>query len=251
MGPAPLRQQSVIKPELDSDIKPRELGAMLIAGATYKQSGVTGTQAGMNGSSIIPLGLAMCIIFAAACIGTASAGEPSTSAAAIVVTFPITAPDSTEQDVAAQYRLEPIEQRTSQVLARRIVVYRIPAGRTQADVLKQIGADARISSAQPNFEYMAPMDQPPDPVVAGGPPAQTPSGKTGRRATVTAGKPESHRGRASSPRVALARENTPRASLPREEPASTSQRSRISSLGGNLAWPTADEPFVGTPRGSR
>lgn len=224
---------------------------MSIVGATQKQFSVTGTQARMNGSSVMPLALAVCVVFVAACIGTASAGEPPTSGAAIVVTFPITAPDSMEQDVATQYHLEPIERRTSQVLARRIVVYRIPAGRTQADVLKQIGADARVSSAQPNFQYMAPVDQAPDPVVAGGSPDQTPPGKAGRRATVTAGKPESHRGRASNPRLALARENTPRASLPREEPASTSQRSRVSSLGGNLAWPTADEPFVGTPRGSR
>lgn len=226
---------------------------MLIGCATHKQFGVTGTQARMSSSVI--LALAMCIACVAACIGTASAGDP-TSASAILVTFPITAPDSTEQDVAAQYHLEAIERRTSQVLARRIVVYRVPDGRAQADVLKLISADVRVSSAQPNLEYMAPIEQPSDPVVASRPRQETQSEKNAPRATATAaaGKSGPDRRRTSARRVALAPEPkpkpTPRALL-REDSTTPSPSSRISLLGGRLAWPTADEPFVGTPRSNR
>ena len=212
---------------------------MLIADATRKQLAITGTQARMSRASAT---LALCMALAAVTVGAASADAPPTSTAKIVVTFPITAPDSTEQDVAARYRLEPIERRDSPALARRIVVYRIPDGRAQADVLNQIGADARVSSAQPNFAYTAPLDQAPDPVVASRPREETPPGRTRRRGTASAGKPEADRRRA---------DRAPSTTLPREDAASPSPRSRISSLGGDLAWPTADEPFVGPLRGGR
>ena len=206
------------------------------------QFGAAETPAEGRITSAIFLALALFLVVMTG-FATARAGESPTPANAIVVTIPLTAPDSTEQDVATHYRLETIERRSSQVLERRIVVYRIPDGRTPVDVLRDISGDARVSSAQPNLEYLPQPDQTPAPVIASRPRDDKPSGKAARR---TAGKPEPARHRATSPRLALAPETAPRA-LPREAPASFAPRSRISSLGGNLAWPTADEPFVGTP----
>jgi hypothetical protein len=218
---------------------------MSTASATHTQLGVTPTPAERRitfaGSWILAL-----VLVAMAGFATARAGESPTPANAIVVTVPLTAPESTEQDVATHYRLETIERRSSQVLERRIVVYRIPDGRTPADVLRQISADARVSSAQPNFEYSPPPDPARDRVIASRPRETTPSGKTARRATSVASKPEPDRRRVVTPRLAVAPEIAPRP-LAREASTALIPRSRISSLGSNLAWPTADEPFVGTP----
>jgi hypothetical protein len=238
------KRQSVIKPEAGTGLqRPRELCAMPIASATHMPFGVAATRAERRIAIAISRVLAL-ILVALTGFGTARAGESPTTATAIVVTIPLAAPDNTEQDVATHYRLEPIERRSSQVLQRRIVVYRIPDGRAQAEVLRQISADARVSSAQPNLEYLPPSDRTPDPVVASRTRENTPSGKAARRATATAGKLEPDRRRPAPPRLALAPETR---TLPREASVAFTPRSRISSLGGNQAWPTADEPFVGTP----
>ncbi len=227
---------------------------MLFVSATYKLFGVIRAQVRMRGSSTIASALSMGIAVLAAGVATATAGESPRPPAAIIVAIPITAPDSTEEDVAAQYGLELLEQRTSRVLARRLVVYRIADERPQAEVLKQIGADVRISSAQPNLEYMPPLEQPADPVVASRPRKETQPEKIAPTATAAAAKLGLDRRRASARRLALAPESkpksTPRALL-REESTTPSPPSRISSLGGKLAWPTADEPFVGTLRSNR
>lgn len=188
---------------------------------------------------------ALFFVLSVACFDMAGAGETPTPAATIVVTIPLAAPESTEQDVATHYRLESIERRSSQVLEQRIIVYRIPDGRAPTDVLRQIGTDARVSSAQPNFQYLPPADQATDPVVASRQHDTTPVGKAARR-TATARKYEPDRHRAAAPRVVLAQETAPRPQ-PRETSTSLAPRSRISSLDSNLAWPTADEPFVGMP----
>jgi hypothetical protein len=229
---------------------------MLIVGAIHKLFGIIGRQARMRGSSIIASALSMGIVLLAAGLGIATAGEAPRPAAAIIVTIPVTAPASTEEDVAAQYGLELIEQRNSQVLARRLVVYRIADDRPQAEVLKQIGADVRVSSAQPNLQYMAPLEQPADPVVASRPRKETQPEKIAPRAmaTASAGKSGPDRRSKSARRVALATEPKPKPTprtLLREEPTNPSPPARISSLAGKMAWPTADEPFVGTPRSNR
>ncbi|MFM9850688.1 MAG: hypothetical protein ACKVP3_26615 [Hyphomicrobiaceae bacterium] len=216
---------------------------MQIASATHMQFGAAEAPAEGRITSAILLALVLFLVVMTG-FATAHAGESPTTAASIVVTIPLAAPDSTEQDVATHYRLEPIERRSSQVLERRIVVYRIPDGRAQAEVLRQISLDARVSSAQPNLEYLPPSDRTPDPVVAGRTRENTPPGKAARRATASAGKLEPDRRRTAPPRLALAPETR---ALPREASVALIPRSRISSLGGNQAWPTADEPFVGTP----
>jgi hypothetical protein len=250
------RQDAIVTISLDqnSDFEPRELCAMLIVAAIHKLFGVIGTQARMRGSSIVALALSAGVALLAAGMATAIADEPPRPA--IIVTIPLAAPDGTEQDVATQYDLELIEQRSSQVLARRLVIYRIADDRPQAEVLKQIGADVRVSSAQPNLQYMAPLEQPSDSVVASRPRKEAQPDKIAPRVTAkaAAGKSGPDRRRTSARRLALAPEPkpkpTPRALL-REDPATPSPPARISSLGGKLAWPTADEPFVGTPRSNR
>lgn len=193
-----------------------------------------------------PLSLVLALLFVVVAGFAAAAAEESQAPGAIVVTIPLSAPESTEQDVASQYGLEPIERRNSQVLDQRIIVYRVPDGRVQADVLRLVGADARVSSAQPNFQYQPLPVRVPDPIIAGRQRDDTAPGKTKRRATVAASKIETPRRRAATARLALAAETPPRP-MPRETTASLAPRSRTSALGGNLAWPTADEPFVGTP----
>ena len=228
---------------------------MLIVAATHKLFGVIETQASMRGPFIIASALSVVIALLAAGMATATAGESPRPA--IIVAIPIAAPDGTEQDVAAQYGLELIEQRSSQILAQRLIVYRIGDDRPQAEVLKQVGADARVSSAQPNMQYVAPLEQPSDPVVAGRPrQEETQPEKNAPSVTATAAPAKSgpDRRRTSGRRLALAPESKPKPAprtLLREEPTTPSPPARISSLGGKLAWPTADEPFVGTPRSNR
>ena len=215
--------------------------------ATHKEFCVTQTPARWGVPSAIVLVLALFVIVLTG-FGAASAEEVQ-SPDAIVVTIPLAAPESTEQDVAIQYGLEAIERRNSQVLEQRIVVYRIPQGRAASEVLRQVGADARVSSAQPNFQYEPLPVRVPEPIIASRQRDDTLPGKAKRRATAAASKIETPGRRAATARVALAEETLPRP-MPRETTASLAPRSRTSALGGNLAWPTADEPFVGTP-GSR
>ncbi len=213
--------------------------------ATHKQFCVTKTAAGMRANITISLVLT---IFLAVMAGmeTLAAAESDAPTNAIVVTIPLAAPASTEQDVATQYGLEPVERRNSEVLEQRIIVYRIPGGRTAAEVLRQVGADARVSSVQPNFRYLPAPVRMPDPVIASRQRDGTWPGRSKRAATAATSKIGSDRRGAATARLALAPETAPRP-LPRETTASLAPSSRTSSLGGNLAWPTADEPFVGTP----
>jgi hypothetical protein len=211
---------------------------------TDKQRCAGKSPAGKGAGPALPLVLALFFVVIAGF--AAAAAEDSPSPGAIVVTIPLTAPDSTEQDVATQYGLEPVERRDSQVLEQRIVVYRIPQGRAASEVLRQVGADARVSSAQPNFQYEPLPVRMPDPIIASRQRDDTLPSKAKRRATAAASKIETPRRRAATARVALAEETLPRP-MPRETTASLAPRSRTSALGGNLAWPTADEPFVGTP----
>jgi hypothetical protein len=215
---------------------------MLIA-ATHKEFCVTKPPAGMRANSAIAL--AWLLFFAVmAGLEAAAAAESDAPTGAIVVTIPLAAPESTERDVATQYGLEPVERHNSRVLEQRIIVYRIPGGRAAADVLRQVRADARVSSVQPNFQYTPSPLRMPDSVIAGRPRDGTSSAKSKRAATAAASKIEPDRRRAATARLAQATAPRP---LPRETTASLAPRSRTSSLGGNLAWPTADEPFVGTP----
>ncbi len=212
--------------------------------ATHKEFRITAAPAGMRaGSAISLLLIVFCVVTG---FGAVAAEEAHAPSGGIVVTIPLGAPESTEQDVAAQYGLEAVERRSSQVLEQRIIVYRVPDGRAQADVLRQVGADARVSSVQPNFQYLPSPARGPNPVIASRQRDDTPPVKAKRRATASAGKAEPDRRRAATPRLALAEETAPRPML-RETTASLAPRSRTSALGGNLAWPTADEPFVGAP----
>lgn len=176
------------------------------------------------------------------------ADEPVALAGTIVVTVPLASPDSTEQDVALRYGIEPVERRDSQVLEQRVIVYRIPDGRAPADIVRQVSADTRVTSAQLNVQYVPPTERMPDAAMASRQrDDNAPSGKAKHRTVAAASKAEPDRRRATTaPRVALTPDSAPR-SLPRETAASLAPRSRVSALGGNLAWPTADEPFVGTP----
>jgi hypothetical protein len=192
------------------------------------------------------LSLVLAVFFVVMAGFTTAAAEDSPSPDAIVVTIPLAAPASTEQDVATQYGLEPVERRDSQVLEQRIVIYRIPHGRAAAEVLRQVGADARVSSVQPNFQYEPLPVREPDPVVASRQRDDTTPAKAKRRVAAATSKAEPDRRRSARPRLALA-EETERRVMVRETTASLAPRSRTSALGGNLAWPTADEPFVGTP----
>lgn len=210
---------------------------MPIASATHKTLSGTMRLARAHATSAIALAFALAL-----CVPAASAGESQAQVSGIVVTIPLGAPESTEQDVATQYGLEPIERRDSQVLAQRIIVYRVPEGRVAADVMRQVGADTRISSVQPNFQYTPPPVPTPDPVIAGRQRDDTSSGKAKRHTAATASKVESDRRHTkTAPRVALTPETG------RESIAPIAPRSRVSALGGNLAWPTADEPFMGKP----
>lgn len=231
-----------------ADSLPRKLCAMPIANATCKQPSVT-EPSPMRPPPVMALVLAGFVALTCIPIGSAWAQDSSPGTPAIVVAIPFTAPESTEQDVATHYRLEPMDRRRSQVLQQRIVVYRIPDERTPADVLRQIDGDVRISSAQPNFAYTAPLPPPSDPVVASRRRDEKPAAKAARRAMAVA-RAEPDRRRASAPRMIPARgarpDVGPRAP-PGEDAVPRASRSRL-TLASNLAWPTADEPFIGAPR---
>lgn len=218
---------------------------MPIASATHKTFSVTKMPARARAPYAISLALAL--LFSANTIfQPAAAGEAQSQTADIVVTIPLAAPESTEQEVASQYGVEPIEQRSSQVLEQRIIVYRVPAGRAAADVMRQIGADARVSSVQPNFQYLPPQVPTQDPIIASRQRDDALSGQAKHRTAATASKVVADRRHTTTaPRLAPTPDTVPR--FPREATASLAPRSRVSALGNNLAWPTADEPFVGKP----
>ena len=152
---------------------------MLIA-ATHKEFCVTKPPAGMRANSAISLALPLFLAVMAG-LETAAAAESDAPTSAIVVTIPLAAPESTERDVASQHGLEPVERHNSRVLEQRIIVYRIPGGRAAADVLRQVRADARVSSVQPNFQYTPPPVRMPDSVIAGRPRDGTSSAKPNAR----------------------------------------------------------------------
>ena len=85
-------------------------------------------------------GLVAAVALALLAATGARAEEAVVPAEAIVVTIPLSSPDSTEQDVAIRYGIEPVERRNSQVLEQRVIVYRIPDGRAPADVVRQVSA---------------------------------------------------------------------------------------------------------------
>lgn len=71
----------------------------------------------------------------------------------VLITVSSTAPQSLEDDVAQAFNVVILERTPLPLIDARLVRLRIPDSRTVPAVVAAIGADARISLAQPNFLY--------------------------------------------------------------------------------------------------
>jgi len=138
----------------------------------------------------------------------------------VLALFDASAPETVENEVARAYGLELVSRLTVPTLEKRMVRFRIPDGRSIAEVVAVLRADQRVSSAQPNFHYHFPNQSP-----------------------IAIGKLQQH-----SPRARHAKGVAPaeRAVDARTAKVPTLQRpgSLVADNQRSLRWPTADEPFV-------
>jgi len=102
-----------------------------------------------------------------------------------------------------------------------MVRFRIPDGRSVAEVVTALRSDRRVNSAQPNFRYH-PHDR--SPVVIGDIKNRAPRARQVKRPVSTAGAVD---GRAAGKRSSLQRTG-----------------SLVADNQKSLQWPSADEPFV-------
>ena len=168
------------------------------------------------------------------------------SAETILAQFPLSAPESVEEDVAKQHGLELVRRFTIEFLNKRIVVFRVPDARAVTDVVVALKADQRVDSAQANFRYGLPEQQPPEREINELKQSPAPNAKQEKRHTSPSGR-----------KIALhaksrveAEERLKTAQVTRTaKPIPTITRSRqagslVTGNHADLRWPTADEPFV-------
>jgi hypothetical protein len=128
----------------------------------------------------------------------------------VLAAFPLSAPDSVEEEVAKEYKLELVDRQTLPSLGLRIARYRVPDLRSLATVVDRLRADERVNSAQATVQYrrldpsvpetevsglkklpgVREADDKRSPSVASQSVAKTTPSKTvGRRATITEHRP--------------------------------------------------------------
>jgi hypothetical protein len=138
----------------------------------------------------------------------------------ILALFDASEPTTVEEQVAKAHGLAIISRLTLEPLGKRVVRFGVPDARSTMELVAELSADTRVSSAQPNFRYQMP-GQPP---ISGLRPR-----RKGRvdKAKRLAGRQRPDDGKARARRFAWQR----RGSLVAGDQAS-------------LRWPTASEPFV-------
>ena len=169
---------------------------------------------------------------------------PAERGETVLAGFPMSQPESVEEEVAKVHKLEIVRRFTIQSLARRIVIFRLEEGRSAADLVAALKKDARVVSAQVNALY-------------GQPPAQTEARGGGPPPPAAVPEPVQKRAAAPAPKSpappphskAAARAPTGRAAATAKPAAQTMRRaegqaSLVATKQAALRWPTADEPFV-------
>ena len=168
------------------------------------------------------------------------------SGATILAGFPLSSPETTEEDVAKQHGLEVVRRFTLESLNRRIVVLRIPDARAATDVVAALTADQRVSSAQVNARYELPAQRPQEREIGERKQSPDPNAKQDQK---QASPPAGKIALPTKPQTKAAdRLNAPQATRTAAPiPSVTRSRQQGSLVTRNhagLRWPTADEPFV-------
>lgn len=174
------------------------------------------------------------------------APEPeSGSLDTILAGFPMSAPESLEEEVAKTHGLEIVRRFTIESLGKRIVVYRHKGDRPPADVVAALKKDQRVASAQANLRYVAPA------------PTVRQSRAPDEDAADAAAKQAASKTKARTPqkKVAARASGRQEAIAAKPAPATTrsvqSQGSLVAGKQTALRWPTADEPFVNVGAANR
>jgi hypothetical protein len=164
----------------------------------------------------------------------------------ILAGFPLSAPETIEEDVAKAHKLEIVRRFALAALDKRIVVYRPNDGRSVAEAVAALKADLRVSSAQASVRYGLPPQASPPAAVGDLPrPADT--------ATVNAKQGSSrpgNKGHAPSSRSKGAHRPPAGQATVAAMPAPRTTRSRqqhgslVAGKQAALRFPSADEPFV-------
>jgi hypothetical protein len=146
--------------------------------------------------------------------------EARADAEGILALFDASEPTTVEEQVAQAHGLAIISRLTLEPLGKRVVRFGIPDARSTMELVAELSADSRVSSAQPNFRY-----QMPDQSRIGGlrPRLKGPVDKAKRLAR----RQHLDDGKSRTRRFAWYR----RGSL-------------VTSDQASLRWPTAAEPFV-------
>jgi subtilisin family serine protease len=71
----------------------------------------------------------------------------------VLVTVDPTSDDAVDQQVAEAYGLEILSRSALDLLSSRLVLYRIPDGRTVGTVVAMLAGDSRVGAPQPNYLY--------------------------------------------------------------------------------------------------
>jgi subtilisin family serine protease len=85
----------------------------------------------------------------------AAGALPTSRPDEILVTLPIGFDQAIEETVAQAYGLELVERQTIALINARVVLYRIPDGRSVPSVIAQLSTDPRVGEPQPNHVYRA------------------------------------------------------------------------------------------------
>ncbi len=89
----------------------------------------------------------------------------------ILVAFALASPESANEEIAKEYRLELVDSRELTALGLRLVRYRVNDDRQVAGVVANLLRDARVERAQVSVTYRAPAPAAPADVASGEPPA--------------------------------------------------------------------------------
>ena len=167
---------------------------------------------------------------------------------AILATFPLSAPETIDDEIAKAHKLELVSRSKIDALGERLVRYRIPDQRPTAEIVAALRADQRVSSAQANLRYHLPEQE--QPATEIGSVRQRPQAN----ASPVKGTPlsEQQRDHKTAPSKKAERQPVMRINAPESadapRPGKTPARQHAPSLvAGNhtvLRWPAADEPFV-------
>jgi hypothetical protein len=174
-----------------------------------------------------------------------SATPPTASGETIIAVFPSSAPESVEEDVAKEHKLEFVRRLEVGSSDRRIVVYRVRDGRSAAEAVAALKGDLRVSSTQPNVRYTLPPQRPAPAAVSD---VKQPADRLTKQRQRRASRPDAKvnlsartPGSGEGPRAGR---DATAAEAVATRLRSGQRGSLVTSNHTALRWPTADEPFV-------